>query len=167
MVPPGALCRSHLLGEHRELHALVGIIAKGTRLDGYVDSGLIDTASIKPRHEALVAEMLQRGYNHYSPLEYTDEVGKGHVNGAQNIKELTDRCMGCKERIDMLRPQVGDRVRVIGVMDDPDPLPVGLEGTVTYVTPASSSFQQYQVDWDESRRSLMLLPHDPFQIIGA
>ena len=50
-------------------------------------------------------------------------------------------------------------------MDDPDPLPVGLEGTVTYVTPADWRFQQYQVDWDDSERSLMLLPNDPFVIV--
>lgn len=64
---------------------------------------------------------------------------------------------------------MGDRVRVTGVMsDDPAPLPVGLEGTVTGVTPPDWAIQQFDVDWDEQdgcRRSLMLLPGDPFAII--
>lgn len=68
------------------------------------------------------------------------------------------------------RPNPGDRVRITGVMpDDPDPLPVGLEGTVTDVTPEHHTFQQYTVDWDhdgERKRNLMLLPHDPFTIVG-
>ena len=34
----------------------------------------------------------------------------------------------------MPRPQIGDRVRMVGIMDDPDPLPIGLEGVVTNVT---------------------------------
>ena len=62
------------------------------------------------------------------------------------------------------RPQVGDKVRVTGIMDDPDPLPVGLCGTVTYVTPPGWGLQQYSVKW-EDKRTLMLLPHDPFTIV--
>jgi hypothetical protein len=30
-------------------------------------------------------------------------------------------------------PHIGDRVRITGVMDDPDPIPVGTEGTVDWV----------------------------------
>ena len=64
-----------------------------------------------------------------------------------------------------MRPQVGDRVKVTGIMDDPDPLPIGLEGTVTDVTPPEWAIQQYGVDWDGGKRTLMLLPHDPFVIL--
>lgn len=63
-----------------------------------------------------------------------------------------------------MTPKPGDRVRVTGVLpNDPDPLPIGLEGTVTQVT--EPPLAQIQVDWDESRRSLMLLPGDPFIIL--
>lgn len=170
MVPPHVLCRSHLLGEHRELHALVGILARGVSMTGYVSKGLIDTGRISSRHEELVNEMLTRGYNHLSPLHYEDRAAQGRVDSAKNTQELHKRCAACRERIDMQRPQVGDRVRITGIMpDDPDPLPVGLEGTVTDVTPPEWQFQQYQVDWDQDgsggRRTLMLLPHDPFVII--
>ena len=59
----------------------------------------------------------------------------------------------------------GDRVRMTGIMpNDPDPIPVGDEGEIidlvgTYQNP------QIRVRWD-SGRSLMLLPNDPFEIIG-
>ena len=166
MVPPPMLCRNHLLGEHRELHALIGIIRRGTKLDGYISNGLIDTTEILPRHEALAEEMTARGYRHRSPLtEQPACLPQGQVNSVENLLELHRRCAACKERIDKVRPSVGDRVRVVGQMDDPDPLPIGLEGTVTYVTPAGWLHQQYQVNWDGSRRTLMLLPHDPFVIL--
>lgn len=63
-----------------------------------------------------------------------------------------------------MRPNVGDRVKITGVMDDPDPLPVGLEGTVDYVTPEHYTYQQYGVKWDNNR-TLMLLPGDPFRVL--
>ncbi len=31
------------------------------------------------------------------------------------------------------KPNLGDRVRITGVMDDPHPLPVGTEGTVDWI----------------------------------
>jgi len=59
-----------------------------------------------------------------------------------------------------MAPKEGDRVRMTGVMkDDPDPIPVGTEGTITYV-----NVFQYGVAWDNGR-SLMLLPDDPFVVI--
>jgi hypothetical protein len=53
----------------------------------------------------------------------------------------------------------GDRIEVTGVMDDPDPLPVGSRGTVMGVLNPGSIFEQVDVEWD-SRRTLMLIPHD-------
>lgn len=58
-------------------------------------------------------------------------------------------------------PEVGDRVRVTGVLPkDPDPIPVGEEGVVTKVR-NSSLGAQIEVDWDSGRK-LMLLDTDPF-----
>lgn len=57
---------------------------------------------------------------------------------------------------------IGDRVKMTGVMEnDPDPIMVGTEGTVTYV---SEELGQYGVDWD-SGRTLMLLRNDPFVVV--
>ena len=67
-----------------------------------------------------------------------------------------------------MRVRVGDRVRVTGVMsDDPSPMEVGAEGTVSSVFNAGTPFEQISVRWDKPGRSLMLLPGDPFTVIGG
>jgi hypothetical protein len=98
-VPTKFLCRQHLLGEHNEVHSLIGCIKKGTSLKGYIDKGLVEVHNIKKRHDALVEEMGRRGYNHLSPLpEFTCQE-TGYVNVEQNIEELRRRCKECRERI--------------------------------------------------------------------
>lgn len=58
----------------------------------------------------------------------------------------------------------GQRVRMVGVMpNDPDPIPVGEEGTVISLV-GSRTFPQIDVNWD-SGRTLFLLPDDPFEVI--
>ena len=71
-VDPALLCRNHLLGEHRELHAVWAILTERKR--GYRShpetrrwEGRL--AALYRRHEALVAEMRRRGYRHASPLD--------------------------------------------------------------------------------------------------
>jgi hypothetical protein len=80
-VDPGDLCRSHLLGEHRELHGLWNILTRGLR--GYARhpetrrwEGKL--AALHRRHEALVAEMRRRGYRHASPLDAALATGLDH-----------------------------------------------------------------------------------------
>ena len=70
-VPVGKLCRQHLLGEHRELHAIWSILTKGKA--GYSKhpetlrwKGKL--AALHSRHEKEVREMSARGYKHRSPL---------------------------------------------------------------------------------------------------
>jgi len=65
-----------------------------------------------------------------------------------------------------MKPHIGDRVKITGIMDDPDPLPVGLEGTVDYLGQWTDRLtQQIGVKWDNGR-TLLLLPEDPFRVIG-
>lgn len=71
-VSPTILCRKHLLGEHRELHALWTIITEGKK--GYVNDPetkrwLGKLHALYNRHDELVDEMSKRGYNHQSPLD--------------------------------------------------------------------------------------------------
>jgi len=93
---PQEMCRSHLLGEHREMHALVGIVRRKTSLDGYIENKLIATSGIKKRHDELVVEMKRRGYNHKSPLRYRDKINVGEVDEEANRKELARRCQECR-----------------------------------------------------------------------
>lgn len=73
-VDPKLLCRAHLLGEHRELHGLWNILTKHGGKGGY--SRHTETLrwvgkleSLRKRHEALVEEMVRRGYRHKSDLD--------------------------------------------------------------------------------------------------
>ncbi|CAN1570718.1 Domain of unknown function DUF4314 [Mycobacteriaceae bacterium] len=60
----------------------------------------------------------------------------------------------------------GDRVRVTGILDDPAPLTVGMEGTVNWVgTWTTELTRQIGVQWDDGR-CLLLLPGDPFRVIA-
>jgi hypothetical protein len=75
---PADLCRAHLLGEHRELHAVWSILTRDLR--GYRRhpetrrwEGRL--AALFRRHEELVAEMTRRGYRHASPLDPTLATG--------------------------------------------------------------------------------------------
>ena len=59
---------------------------------------------------------------------------------------------------------IGDRIRLIAMPDDPDPIPAGATGTVLAVT--TGRFAQIDVDWDNGR-TLSLVPGvDRFEVIG-
>lgn len=71
-MPPSDLCRQHLLGEHRELHALWSIITKNKKAYSKHPETLRWKGKLHAlhlRHETLVSEMQKRGYNHNSPLD--------------------------------------------------------------------------------------------------
>jgi hypothetical protein len=70
-ISPALLCRPHLLGEHRELHAVWSVIIKKKK--GYSKHpetirwiGKLKALYI--RHKTLVIEMKKRGYNHKSDI---------------------------------------------------------------------------------------------------
>lgn len=71
-LPPSILCRAHLLGEHRELHAIWTVLVEGKT--GYANHPETirwrgKLAALYLRHEAQVEEMTRRGYTHASPLD--------------------------------------------------------------------------------------------------
>lgn len=78
-VSPSILCREHLLGEHRELHGLWNILTQGKSGYAHHPETLRWVGRLKAlynRHEALVAELTRRGYNHASPLDANLATGK-------------------------------------------------------------------------------------------
>ena len=98
MVPPHLMCRQHLLGEHLEIHMFVGHIKLGRKVSGYVEAGLLETASLHSRHEALVVEMKRRGYKHASPLRFDPPIALiGKVDASASLSELAKRCEQCRE----------------------------------------------------------------------
>lgn len=77
-VSPKILCRNHLLGEHRELHAIWSVLTRNKK--GY--SRHPETLRWKGklmalylRHSALVKEMSARGYRHMSVLDKRKATG--------------------------------------------------------------------------------------------
>lgn len=102
-VPPEVLCRQHLLGEHNELHQIVGSIRKHPHgeaiVEGHAKKGQMDTSIIQERHDSLVEEMSERGYNHDSPMDYDDELALGEVDPERSMEILSERCAECRERI--------------------------------------------------------------------
>ena len=101
-VPVSVLCRQHLLGEHRELHALWTILSQGkvgysrhpetVRWNGKL-------AALYLRHAELVHEMIARGYRHHSPLDAVlavgDEVQSTFVDSIPAQREIL-RNKGCR-----------------------------------------------------------------------
>jgi hypothetical protein len=95
LVNPRLMCNQHLLGEHVECHMFVGIIRLGQKIDGY--HHLVETALIESRHNELAQEMIRRGMNHNSRLEYMDCLRFGSVDRAASLIELRRRCSACRE----------------------------------------------------------------------
>ena len=77
-IAPRRLCRNHLLGEHRELHAIWSVIVNGKKGYAHHPETLRWKGKLKAlygRHEALVVEMSDRGYQHRSPLAKREATG--------------------------------------------------------------------------------------------
>ena len=102
-IPPEKLCRQHLLGEHRELHAIWSILVNNKK--GY--SNHPETLRWKGKlkalylwHEKLVKEMEIRGFNHKSPLDIKYAKGsnkqKEHVDSIEEqIRILKNKSCEC------------------------------------------------------------------------
>jgi hypothetical protein len=98
LVNPKAMCKNHLLGEHLELHMVLGCLRKGKSITGYIENGLVDPSLLLNRHDELVKEMKCRGYNHLSPIaELPVNLPKGQIDREVNRLELINRCPKCRE----------------------------------------------------------------------
>lgn len=104
-LPPALLCRQHLLGEHRELHALWRILTEDRK--GYAHHPETrrwrgKLAALYQRHEALAAEMLRCGYRHASPLDRLlavgDETQTEFVDAPEEQRAILQR-KGCPCRV--------------------------------------------------------------------
>ena len=78
-ISPNKLCDKHLLGEHRELHAIWVIITQNKK--GY--SNHPETKrwrgklkALYNKHQEIVLEMERRGFNHFSFLDIKLATGK-------------------------------------------------------------------------------------------
>ena len=70
-VDPGYLNRQSLLGEHREIHAILSIVTNNKK--GYARHPETlrwkdRLGALKHRHDLVVSEMQLRSYQHHSPV---------------------------------------------------------------------------------------------------
>ena len=63
--------------------------------------------------------------------------------------------------------KVGDRIRLIQMGEDPDPIPNGTEGTVLNIAAAiwSDGTTSITVKWDIKRSLSLIWPVDQFEVI--
>ncbi len=106
MVNPKIMCNYHLLGEHRELHMLLGSLKKRRSITGYIKSNCIEPLSIKDRHDALVEEMKRRGWTGHKTfmdvIEAASAVGNltlkemnVKIDKEKALEDLLSRCSRC------------------------------------------------------------------------
>ncbi len=91
-ISPENLCRKHLLGEHRELHGLWNILTIGKKGYSHHPETLRWVGKLKAlynRHESLVKEMKNRGYNHNSPLD--SKLATGQALQDQYVHSLKEQ----------------------------------------------------------------------------
>ena len=122
MVDPKLMCQAHLTGEHRELHAVVGLTQRHEKstpqkwptLRGLMDAGCIDLKVMESRHAELVAEMERRqwpsGIFHQTPLAkvqlgpalefFKDRAHLGVIDREASAELLFSRCAKCRARRD-------------------------------------------------------------------
>ena len=65
-------------------------------------------------------------------------------------------------------PRPGDRVRLVAMHDDPDPIHFGQMGTVVSVSShggGKDTWQQIDVAWDNGRTLMLVSPPDQFEIV--
>ncbi|HEV2112871.1 MAG TPA: pyrimidine dimer DNA glycosylase/endonuclease V [Terriglobales bacterium] len=96
MLNPRKMCSQHLLGEHVEIHMLVGTLRRKRSIDGFILKGLLEVHNARRRHDELAAEMRRRGFKHASPLRRFRARRLGKVNRRINAIELARRCHKCR-----------------------------------------------------------------------
>jgi hypothetical protein len=96
---PRLLCDQHLLGEHRELHAIWSILTTGRT--GY--SRHPETrrwrgrlAALYARHDEQIAEMDQRGFRHASPLDR--RLATGAAQQTEFVDSIEAQCVRLAQR---------------------------------------------------------------------
>lgn len=60
--------------------------------------------------------------------------------------------------------KAGQRIRLVSMIDDPDPIPAGTTGTVVKTYPQQDWFQ-IDVEWDNGRTLMLSIPPDEIERI--
>lgn len=66
-------------------------------------------------------------------------------------------------------PNKGDRIELVSMPEDPDPIPAGSRGTVDEVVPVNwpgRDFTQLWVTWDDGRSLIPCVPPDVVRVLS-
>jgi hypothetical protein len=65
--------------------------------------------------------------------------------------------------------KTGQRIKLIRMPDDPNPIPPGTTGTITSISEVmvpGSPFTQVGVNWDNGRTLMLCVPPDEVEFLG-
>ena len=110
MLNPTLFCRQHLLGQHSELHSLLGTLKKKLKVSGYIKSNCLEITAIQWYHNQCVEELLKRNYKHHTPIgNIPDEILEWYsiylpikVDQQKSLNLLLSRCSQCKSNYERL-----------------------------------------------------------------
>ena len=98
-IPVEKLCQKHLLGEHRELHAIWSILVNNKKGYSKHPETIRWKGKLKAlylRHEQLVKEMNARGYSHKSPLD--EKFAKGYGTQKEYVDSIDEQIKILKKK---------------------------------------------------------------------
>jgi len=98
MIKLEKMCRQHLLGEHNEIHKMIGNLRNSRHwAENLTRKGFLEPQNALTRHDELAKEMISRGFNHNSPLNILGiTFPSGHVDVSKSMKDLSNRCKNCE-----------------------------------------------------------------------
>lgn len=109
MIDTKLLCTKHLLGEHVELHMMIGTLKRGKSIAGYIEKRITEPDKIVSRHDAIVIEMNKRRMHHKSPISEEDKHMLAEYNTKYptlnrvdiniSLNDLHNRCDACRLNI--------------------------------------------------------------------
>lgn len=62
---------------------------------------------------------------------------------------------------------IGDRIELVHMGDDPDPITPGTRGTIDHIGGTFQGQTQIGVDWDNGRALMVLIPGDVIRKVSA
>lgn len=109
MIDTKLLCNKHLLGEHVELHMMVGTLKREKSIAGYIEKRITEPDQIIARHDVIVDEMNRRRMRHKSPISEEDKLMLAEYNAQHptlnrvdlntSFNDLHNRCADCRLNI--------------------------------------------------------------------
>lgn len=110
MVAPRIMCKNHLLGEYRELFALVSMLRKQKSITGYITHNCVEPLAIHLRYLELRVEMLRRGYKPTKPFQFDGPLLYHlpinellfKIDRDSSLRVLLNRCEQCRNNYQAL-----------------------------------------------------------------